>query len=311
MVLTPRHSNLGDHAIAYAETMFLKELGISYIEITSGELNKLQKYKLLNVMNKYPILINGGGNMGTLWFGVEQLMRDIVIFNPKSKIAIMPNTIHYDNSDWGQMELQNSVKIYNKHHKLYMYSREKISYEVMHNIYKNVKLVPDVVLSLNETKNDFKRKGCLVCLRNDCEKILTTDEESVLESQLVSMFGDDFKYTDTHAQGLVPIENRCTELNNKLNEFKASELVITDRLHGMVFAAITATPCIVINSKSPKIKGCYEWVRNLDYIRFADAISQIKNIYEELSDREYQYDNTHLKPYFEELKQDILRIVGR
>ena len=53
----------------------------------------------------------------------------------------------------------------------------------------------------------------------------------------------------------VSVEKREEELKRKFNEFKSAKLVVTDRLHGMVFAAITGTNCIVINSKSPKNEG--------------------------------------------------------
>ena len=70
LVLTPEHTNLGDHAIASEETRLLQRLGIDYIEITGAQLNALKSQKLLGVMNRTPILINGGGNLGTRWCDV-------------------------------------------------------------------------------------------------------------------------------------------------------------------------------------------------------------------------------------------------
>lgn len=309
LVLTPQHSNLGDHAIAIAEIKMLTDLGIPYVEITGKELALLQKYGLLSIMNGYPIIINGGGNLGTLWPYAELLMRDIVRFNSKSTIAIMPNTIYYEKSDWGKEEYNNSKKIYNAHCKLYMYSREQSSYDIMHNSYNNVKLIPDVVLSLNETKETVVRNGCLLCLRSDCEKTITSEEEHILKSQVESLFADNYRYSDTHAPSAVPIELRTHALETKLEEFRTSELVITDRLHGMIFAAITGTPCIVINSKSPKVKGCYDWIKDLGYIRFVDNANQITKAYASIPKCSHRYNNEHLLPYFDKLKQDIFNIV--
>ncbi len=308
LVLTPIHSNLGDHAIAKAEINILDQLKIPHLEIPGRDLNELQKYDLLGIMNDHPILINGGGNLGTLWFGVERLMRDIVISNPKSSIMILPNTIHYEDNNWGKEEFNNSQEIYNNHSLLYMYAREAISYRVMKSAYCNVRLAPDVVLSLNETPDTSERRGCLLCMRNDCEKTITHENEVTLRSQVESLFGKNYCYSDTHADGDVSVENRNIELDKKFTEFKTSELVITDRLHGMIFAAITGTPCIVINSKSPKVKGCYEWIKNMGYIFFADDISQISKIYLSIPKCEHKYNNDHLKPYFDELKRDILKM---
>lgn len=82
-----------------------------------------------------------------------------------------------------------------------------------------------------------------------------------------------------------------------------------NRVHGMIFCAITGTPCIVIDSKSSKVRGCYKWIRNLDYIRFADNVSQIVNEYYEIPKSIHKYDKSHLEHYYQELSDDILRIL--
>ena len=56
---------------------------------------------------------------------------------------------------------------------------------------------------------------------------------------------------------------------DKLQEFSTARLVITDRLHGMVFAAITGTACIAFRNYNYKIEGTYEWIEYLQYIQFS------------------------------------------
>ena len=46
--------------------------------------------------------------------------------------------------------------------------------------------------------------------------------------------------------------------------------MVTDRLHGMIFAALTKTPCIVVPNSNYKIKGIYEWLKGLNYISFLE-----------------------------------------
>jgi len=79
----------------------------------------------------------------------------------------------------------------------------------------------------------------------------------------------------------------------------------------MVFCAITGTPCILLGSRSPKIRGCYEWIRNLPYIRFADQPEQISALFREMADKETHYDNSHLRRYYQELAGDILSMFSR
>ena len=301
LVLTPSHGNLGDHAIALAETNLLKKAGINYIEITGNKLNDMRWNGMLEVMDGFPILINGGGNLGTLWYSVEDLFRKLLEKATHSPILLFPNTIYYENSDWGEEEFVKSRKIYNRHKHLHLYARETTSFEVMRNAYRDVTLTPDMVLSLNECKGEQERRGCLLCLRSDHERTRTEEHECMIRQQAAKMFGDAVSDTDMVVNRGIPIDRREEELREKFDQFSRAELVITDRLHGMIFCAITGTPCIVVDSMSPKVRGCYEWIKNLDYIRFADDEGNIPAEYAKIPRGKHVYDNTHLLHYYDEL----------
>ena len=322
-VMTPTHGNLGDHAIAEAISHMLQEMQLDYLEITSNELQLLAQYKRMGLLNGHPILVNGGGNLGTLWPGVEQLFRQIIQNAPRSPIVCLPNTIYYEDTPEGQQELQKSREIYNAHDRLLLCARERISYEYMKKNYKNVLLIPDMALSLNECskpakaalsdeKDSFrssseagKREGCILCLRSDSERTRTEAETQILQEQAQMMFGMRVKESDMNINRPVPIAQRSKVLAEKYAEFRTAELVITDRLHGMIFAAITGTPCIVIDSKSPKVRGCYEWIRELGYIRFVDTPDQIAQAYEPMKGKNFIYHNESLVPYYQELREKI------
>ena len=111
LIYTPIHENLGDHAIAIAEMTILDELGIGYTEITQAEIHKLKEFGLLRLFNNTKVFINGGGNLGTLWFDVEEAFRSIMIAAPKADILIFPSTIYYEDTDFGRKEFENSKKI--------------------------------------------------------------------------------------------------------------------------------------------------------------------------------------------------------
>ena len=310
LVLTPDHGNLGDHAIACAVRTMLEEAGAHVVEITFNNLIRLRELNWLKVMNGKRIFINGGGNLGTLWFNVEQMHRDIITSNPKSDIFIMPNTIFYEDSDWGREEWETSQKIYNGHKKLRVFAREKNSYETMRNAYRSVTLVPDMVLSLNRCKNDRERRGCLICIRGDHERTLSGEQERAIRMQAEMLFGDCVCDTDTISDCAVPVVKREEALQKKFDQFSGAELVITDRLHGMIFCAITGTPCIVINSKSPKVRGCYEWIKDLGYVRFVDDAAKIAEVYSEIPQGIHTYDCTHLMPYFDKMRETVKSILA-
>lgn len=304
-VLSPTHGNMGDHAIAEAVTNMLAELGIEYLEITSKQLVLLDRFDYLNALDRHLILVNGGGNLGTLWPDVERLFRKIIQKNPDASIVCLPNTIYYEDSRDGKKALEKSRRIYNVHPRLKLYARERISYVFMKTLYLDVELTPDMALFLNHCIGEEKRTGCMICLRTDCEKTITDEMERSVAEQAVKLFGSSVWRSDMNIGVSVSLEERNAALERKYSEFRSAELVITDRLHGMIFAAITGTPCVVINSKSPKVTGCYEWIRGLGYIEFTEDVRQISLLYRQIRQKNYTYSNESLLPFYEQLKQTI------
>lgn len=308
LLMTPQGGNLGDHAISLAEISLLSELGYNIIEITRNELIKMRSLHQLSALNGFPIVFTGGGYLGSLWFADEMLLREIVKHNLKSKIILFPNTIYYEDSDTGSEEFEKSKKIYNSHKHFLIYAREERSYSVMKDAYENVKIIPDIVFSLSIAPIQKSRNGCLLCFRHDQEKTISDADTQLILQQVRALFSDEIQYTDMISENKVitPAQREEVVLD-KLTEFSKAKLVITDRLHGMIFCALTGTPCIVVNSKSPKVRGCYEWIKDLVYIKFAEDVSDIIQLYKSIPECEFKYDYNTLRPYYDELEKDILR----
>ena len=306
LVFTPEHDNLGDHAIAQSEKTWLDLLGISYIEITGLTLEKWNRHHCLDIMNGRTILIHGGGYLGSIWPESEALLRKIIAENPKSNILLLPNTIYYEKDAESQRDMVESTRIYNSHKYLKLYARERLSYEIMKDLYRNVALAPDMVLRMNKCKSGVKRDGCILCLRSDREKTRSKQEEASVIAQVSQLFGRNVSQLDMIASNWIPIPDRNVALDKQFDAFRHAKLVITDRLHGMIFCAITGTPCIVINSKSPKVLGCYEWVEELPYIQYCDDVKNLSLIYQSIPKREWEYDPNSLLKLYEPLKYDIL-----
>lgn len=302
LVFTPQHANLGDHAIALAEQRMLDRLGIDFFEVTGEELRILEHHGLLRLLDGSLILVNGGGNLGSLWPEIERLNRQLILRNSKARIMVLPNSIYYDNE--GDFEV--SRKIYNEHPDLRFYARERLSYESMRLAYRDVKLIPDMVLTMDESRRGQKRQGCLICLRQDVEGTLCEADREAVRASAERLFPGHVELTDMVEAQYVPVSKRDNAVAKKLDQFAAAKLVITDRLHGMIFCAITGTCCVVLDSKSPKLRGCYEWIRHLDYIRFADNAAQLECIIQQLPDKPNRYDNSPFLFRFLELERDIL-----
>lgn len=310
LLLTPEHKNLGDHAIAFSEFDFLKSFG-NVIEITGRELNTLLKFPdlLKKLIGTSPIFFNGGGNLGTLWFEDGEIpLRKIINYFPENQIIVFPQTIFYENNEFGHIEFEKSKEIYNSCKNLLLTSREKVSFDIMNDSYNNVLLIPDMVLRLNCSDSSVNlRSGAMLLLRDDCEKTLD-DSMTVALKNLLNEHFDDVEISDMSAENDVLPKYREEELKKKFSQFKSKELVITDRLHGMIFSAITGTPCIVLNSKSPKVKGVYDWIfKDCEYIIFTDDFAEMKSFIKNIKGKTYYYDNSNIMHYYDELKDLIKR----
>ena len=309
---TPKHGNMGDQAIVYATNKYLKDNFPDYeiVEVYREDIYKYAK-AIKKVMEKDDfIILIGGGNMGNLWIKEERDRRFIIKTFSNEKIISMPQTISFTNDSDGEKELLKTKKIYNAHNDLTVIAREKKSYEIMKNNFINNKVIlnPDMVLYLNDMfKPEFNnRKGIMTCIRSDKESILG-DKKNELIKKLQEEYESVFVY-DTVINRQVQRENREKELIDMFNKFRGAKLVITDRLHGMVFSAITKTPCIVTKSLDHKVTGTYEWIKSLNYVRLVDNIDfkNINLLIDELLSLTELSEIDLNKEYFSKLKDKIM-----
>jgi len=268
LIGTPEYGNLGDHAIALATKKFLSEnfSDFKIIEITSGDYHygkNTVKPAIQEVLTRNDIiLLSGGGFLGSLWvnhYG-EEMVRDVLTSFKESKIVILPQTVFFEDNKYGKEQYLISKKIYEGHPNLVICAREKKSYQFLKNNFTSIKtfLIPDMVFYLKE-KNIVKgRKGAILCLRNDKEKV-----SKVSKDILENVYHDYSKVQklDTVINKSISTRKREKLVKKMLNKFRKSEFVVSDRLHGMLFAYITNTPFFALDNLSSKIKSTFEsWI---------------------------------------------------
>lgn len=302
-IATPAHGNLGDQAIVYAQERFFidRGLGRNIVEVSSPDyLNNFLEIKK-HIRNNDLIVIDGGGSMGTLWLNEEHKMQHIIKHFPDNRIFIFPQTIFYSDDAYGKAELHQSTEVYSAHTKLCICAREKASFDMMKKIYPTLKvlLVPDMVFYLRDITFNFTRQGAILCLRTDKEKQLSKE---VVEdtSRYLELRGLEIRNEPTVICETVTKQNRAEKLQNKWESFSSAEIVVTDRLHGMLFAVITGTPCLAFDNTSRKVSSSYEWIKNLPYIKFVNDYKNIKHDIDDLLNcANMQYNNTELIPYYD------------
>lgn len=316
LIGTPNHSNIGDSAIACAELLFLKKIvGDNRVkELTVYEYQQNASFIKKYINKKQLICGHGGGNIGNLWYEAEVLRYNLITEFSRNPLVVFPQSVFFTDDENGKEAVKKSRVFYESRKDIVLVARDKVSFDILCDLYfvPQKHLIPDIVLST--TMKDYvvdtkKRVGVLTVFRNDKEKALEESEKERLKLYLTEN-NIPFHSTDMYSEVLVTINNRKSIVSEKMQEFANVKLVLTDRLHGMIFSAVSETPCIVFSNNHHKVYGSYEWISYLPYVKFAatmdEAIQMIPNL---LSLDNCVYDNSPLMNYYKKLSEVIQQYV--
>lgn len=290
-LMTPLYGNIGDLGIYVSEYDYLKKINKNILEIPINYICKYPRMFKPFIKNS-DIYIIGGGFLGTIWLDNEIIIRNIIMSYLDNKIVIMPQTMYYDD----EKELEKSIGIYSKHNNLTIILREDRSYNFAINNFTNNKVMylADSVLALDYRVLNNDRNGICLVLRKDNEKINNNIDIELIKSVFPNV---DIVYSDMITQEHITYNNRCNIVKNKLDEFSHYKLIITDRLHGMIFSTLTNTPVIAFDNRSHKVSEVYKKI-NINYVRlcdnnsFYDELLYMKNLINNgIID---QFDNTDI-----------------
>lgn len=313
LIGAPVYGNLGDQAITLGEYKFLENIKFhkTLVEIPSFYIRRhTELFKF--IIGKSDILIQGGGFLGSLWPVEEEMVRKVIKNFPDNKIVIFPQTLYFTDDEEGIKQKTISQEIYKEHKNITLFLRDEVSYRFAKNDMKmkNIHLAPDMALILDSVERvDEVRENILFCLRGDKEKSLSKEQEQKLIDVVGRLYPEDkIIYTDTVSTKNVWKNQREKAVYDKIEEFSKAKMVVTDRLHGMVFAALAGTPCIVMGSCNYKVKGIYNWIKNNTYISFVDDFNLIDESIHKvmMSGSIKNFDKTLIEGQFEELKEIIL-----
>lgn len=278
LINIPHYLNYGDQAIIFAENLFFqqyfKEIKIIPIfeYLTSYSIPIMKK----KVKPRTIITSSGGGNMSDIWSEIDEHRNEVFANFLHQKVIIFPQSIDYNLKvrNYNRISLFNNLAKNAKNP--IIFARESFSYNFLKdNLPKNcgTYLVPDMVLFLSGRlkKNNINRENLVTTFfREDLERSIDTDtiKKSIITNYIV-------KNSDMRGSGdinLITKKNVKRIIYSKLKEFYSSKLIITDRLHGMIFAVITGTPAIVFDNSNHKIKHVYDdWLKDVPYIHFIDG----------------------------------------
>lgn len=307
LIGTEDFGNLGDQMISISEIKYLNDLlDVKVFEITASEYNKINiKGFAKVVMSDVPIFLTGGGNFGSDYPFSDNIKFEVISLFPDNKKIVFPCTISYGEGSEENKIKNRDIKILGNDKNTLLSVRDEESYKIARLLFKDTEvcLIPDIVLINNfADKYSKKRRGALLCIRNDKESILSEEQKLYIKTLAKNKYGN-VEETDTQKKINISKEQREAYIEKELNKFASSDIVITDRLHGMIFSVITGTPCISFDNKNKKNKGAQKWVNDIRSVRYVEEISELEDILN--ADLVGVYDSSDLYVHFQNFRDKI------
>ena len=316
LVGTPLHRNLGDHLIAEAEMQFLKDC-FPEKEIMEIPTKTFVRYAddIRRFMPKdLSVFITGGGWMGSLWPEDELILQQMADTFSDCRLTIMPQTIFYERgSEEGEELLRTANAVFRKCRDLLICARDRASYEFASENFEveksRIVLVPDIALYYKTDLPDgdgFGRAG--LCLRSDREQV-----SSEALQEVVSYLSERFELVtlDTICPKPVGMTERAKRIKQIISDMRNCELILTDRLHAMIFSVIAGRKCIAADNRTRKVSGVAgEWLNWNSDILLLPGNEEIdrKKLTEFINNTKCDKDyRSELAPIFDTLKRKIKR----
>lgn len=279
---THEWGNIGDLAINYSEVAFLENTfpRRAVFPISRSALGANWQRIRATIGRHDIIAIHGGGNFGDIWPHEEVARRRIVEAFPHNAIISMPQSIHFGK----ESALAEAAKTYNGHKKLLLTVRDDKSFAIaeQHFPSAHVYRTEDIVTTYAFPFPFLSDAGDIIFVqRDDVEKRpesrIDAVKKAVEKKHIV-------RTTDTTVPGLefVNTELAAKVVYRKIDELHSARVIVTDRLHGAVFALLAGRPVVVFENSYGKIGGALKNLlpRLQERIIFADGMDDARVVSE-------------------------------
>lgn len=276
--------NIGDHAQVIAIRAWFKK---HFPEFPVIEINKDESRYFLPALKWLVqptdvLFLQSGGNLGDRGIWSESRRRLLISAFTDNQIISLPQTIYFSDTPIGKKERENTRQIYAIHPHLTLIARDRRSEEIAKELFPKAKIfcMPDFALSLNPCESHkYKTNNppkVLLCLRDDNESILTEEQKKEIAKRLPY---ECIYYNTVTVKPIELIEQEAV-VRQTFDLFCASDAVITDRLHGLIFALICQKPCVALPSIDHKITAGMEWFKNIPFVTLARDLKEIPSLVE-------------------------------
>lgn len=266
ILLVPIHGNLGDQALSLAGRTFVDDHFPEYevVEVTMPDLFR-QLFPLRRHLKKGDLVfLQGGGSMGSR-YPIEEMGRWLSFaFLSAHPRILFPQSSSFDlKSPSGRRITRVSQWVYRHYrHKLLLCIRDRHSLAFMEKHFPDNRfmLFPDIVLYLDGFKSDKPRSGVRYCLRDDVESRYSPADRQRIRAALDREFAGSESFDTTLENTSFTIPQGRKAVAELLERISRSELVVTDRLHGVILSYISNTPVLALPTVDHKLVEFFRWI---------------------------------------------------
>lgn len=277
----PNHRNCGDSAIWLGERVMLRRRG-ARIAYTCWTQNYSERV-LRTTMPRGTVLLNGGGNFGSLWPIHHDLRLQVLETLRDYKVVQLPQSLHFDPSD--RETFDRTARAVARHPDFTLLVRDRNSLAIGERLGARTILCPDAAHYLDLPRLAAPRLDCFVLARQDKEatcslaredlaELCTSveradwlDEPSMpplLQRLEVPMFRGAFHRPRVWQRLFQPLQLRYFDALAEQRVRRGAALlcrgriVLTDRLHAHILSSLMGIPDVVLDNSYGKVH---------DYIR--------------------------------------------
>lgn len=261
----PDHSNVGDSAIWLGEMAYLRarDRRPAYYSAIAD----FDDAACRAAIGDGPILIHGGGNMGTLWPRHEAFRLHLLRTHRGHSIVQMPQSIHYADPA-AAAEMAEAIRAHGQFTLLVRDARS-LAFAEQH-FDCAIRLCPDAALMLGRQRRDPAIAPVFALLRTDHERaagdaalpagVVADDwleEDAGQKRRLRLSLGLGRLLTRDPMAQRAARQQRLAEwrLQRGLAMLSAGKLVVTDRLHAHILSLLLDIPHVLLDNSYGKVAG--------------------------------------------------------
>lgn len=288
----PDYNNIGDAAIYCGQLDFLKRYSI--IPSYQASIHNFSNDGMAKSIGEGPILMQGGGNFGTLWPEIQRFREEVITLNKGRIIVQFPQTLYYDS----QREIDRTARLIEKHGSYFLFVRDEKSYELAtKNFQCPVSLCPDMAFFMGRLERKTPDHDFLIHLRNDKEAIGEYDTSFALNqhdairldwpSEDLEFFKSTYRRSTittlgaglaSGRQGVRRDRYRALARRRVLRGLKIlsrGKSVVTNRLHGHILSYLMDIPhCVIDNSYGKTSSFMDAWGTGGGNVHRADTVEE-------------------------------------